>query len=34
MSAISIITAVRNGLPLIERAFRSIRAQTFADWIE
>jgi glycosyltransferase involved in cell wall biosynthesis len=32
MPAISIITAVRNGLPLLERAIRSIQAQTFADW--
>jgi glycosyltransferase involved in cell wall biosynthesis len=32
MQAISIITAVRNGLPLIEWAFQSIRAQSFADF--
>jgi len=32
MPALSIITAVRNGLPLIERAYRSITAQTSADW--
>jgi glycosyltransferase involved in cell wall biosynthesis len=29
---ISIVTAVCNGLPLIERAFRSIVQQTFTDW--
>ncbi|MGO9108439.1 MAG: glycosyltransferase [Thermoguttaceae bacterium] len=32
MPAISIITAVRNGMPLIERALQSIQAQTLADW--
>jgi len=32
MPTISIITAVRNGLPLIERAYGSIARQAFADW--
>ena len=32
MPAISVITPVRNGLPLIQRAYRSIERQTFADW--
>jgi glycosyltransferase involved in cell wall biosynthesis len=32
MPTVSIITAVQNGLPLIERAYRSINQQTFADW--
>ena len=31
-STISIITPIRDGFPLIQREYRSIARQTFADW--